>query len=132
MTVFKKILIPIGMLIATNVMASSDTVVHEFTAFGSQGVHENNWRAVVKKGRMSLEIAKDEYHPKIRTERLAYAKGVELTGKTKAGEVVTLNIRGQTCVDGQGKQHEFTAILHYKNQVIKGCAVRGANHRAPI
>lgn len=131
MTVFKKILASISMLIATNVMASSDTVVHEFTAFGSQGV-QNNWRAVVKKGRMSLEIAKDEYHPKIRTERLAYAKGVELTGKAKAGDVVTLNIRGQTCTDGQGKQHEFTATLYYKNQVIKGCAVRGINHRAPI
>ncbi|TWV82038.1 hypothetical protein [Moraxella sp. VT-16-12] len=134
MNYYKQILVLLACtLTATTVLAkTTDTVVYEFTAFGDKGVYEDGWRAVVKKRHMSLEfIQNNEYHPKIRTKRLAYAKGVELTGKTKTGEVVTLNIRGQTCIDGQGRQHEFTATLYYKNKIIKGCAVRGAYGYAP-
>lgn len=126
------LLILVCMSVTSAAAANPGTVVYEFTAFGDKGVYEDGWRAVVKKRHMSLELIQNsEYHPKIPTKRLAYAKGVELTGKTKTGEVVTLNIRGQTCIDGQGRQHEFTATLYYKNKIIKGCAVRGAYGYAP-
>lgn len=124
------LLILVCMSVTSAAVANLDTVVYEFTAFGDKGI--DGWRAVVKKRHMSLELIQNsEYHPKIPTKRLAYAKGVELTGKTKTGEVVTLNIRGQTCIDGQGRQHEFTTTLYYKNKIIKGCAVRGAYGYAP-
>ncbi|WP_054617996.1 hypothetical protein [Neisseria sp. 83E34] len=106
-----------------------DTVVRNFTAF--RGDAENGWRAVVRGGRMELETVRPrEYHRSIPVRRSAYAKGVELTGKTRFGEVV-LNINGKRCRDAGGRLNEFTATLHYRGKTTKGCAVRGAYGTAP-
>ena len=109
--------------------APKDTVVRHFTAFSGDG--ENGWRAVIRNNRMELETIKgNEYHRRIPVKRLAYAKGVEFTGKTRFGEV-TLNINSQRCRDHNGRMSEFTAKLYYRGKVVKGCAVRGAYGHAP-
>ncbi len=106
-----------------------DTVVKEFTAWSWDG--DYGWRAVIKNNRMSLEtVQRHEYHPRLKVRRLAYSKGVEFYGKTRFGEVV-LNISGKPCRDNNGNSNEFSATLHYRGKISKGCAVRGAYDHAP-
>ncbi|QIM62538.1 hypothetical protein A1D29_04070 [Pasteurellaceae bacterium Orientalotternb1] len=108
---------------------STDSVIREFTA--SSGDAKNGWRVVVKNDVMSLEtIRHNEYYPRLKVKRLAYSKGVEFYGKTRFGEVV-LNINGKRCRDHNGRMNEFSATLHYRGKVTKGCAVRGAYGYAP-
>lgn len=109
--------------------AEEDTVVKELTAWNPDGKH--GWRAVIKNNRMSLEtVQRHEYHPRLKVRRLAYSKGVEFYGKTRFGEVI-LNISGKPCRDNNGNSNEFSATLHYRGKISKGCAARGAYDHAP-
>lgn len=125
----KQIMLAAAALCAALSVQAKDTVVRNFTAFSGDG--DNGWRAVIRNNRMELETIKGkEYYRRIPVKRLAYAKGVEFSGKTRFGEV-TLNINGQRCRDHNGRMNEFTAKLYYRGKVVKGCAVRGVYGHAP-
>ena len=112
-------------------IANANSVVREFTAFGTISENEG-WRAVIKKSNLSLELTKNnEFYRKIKVKRSAYAKGVEFTGVISSGNQVTININGKRCIDRNGNTNEFTATLYYKGKIMKGCAVRGAFGYAP-
>ncbi|MDO4694093.1 MAG: hypothetical protein Q4A62_05645 [Eikenella sp.] len=103
--------------------------MRRFTAFSGDG--DNGWRAVIRGSRMELEtIRHKEYYRNLKVRRSAYAKGVEFTGKTRYGQV-TLDINNKRCRDRNGRTNEFTATLHYRGKVTRGCAVRGAYEVAP-
>lgn len=93
-----------------------------FTAFGE------TWRAVVSGDTADLEgegITCGVY----KTERSAYAKGVEFSGSAH-GTDFTLNIRSQPCKDAAGNKYDLTAKLFYGKKTYKGVALPKAMERA--
>lgn len=96
-----------------------------FTAFGTQSA----WRAVMEKGQLSLEGEEIPYQI-FSVRHLALAKNSAFYGR-KGKETVFLNIRNLSCKDRNGYSNGYTAILVYKGNVMKGCAVAGAIEYAP-
>ena len=99
-----------------------------FTAFGNK---EKSWRTVVEGNKLSIEA--DFLNPTtvmVVGSGSANIEGVEYAS-TVNGQPIILNIRKNICVDDNGYQNEFTAILSYAGKAYQGCAVAGAIETAP-
>ncbi|CAM4219602.1 hypothetical protein PSAR109036_14485 [Psychrobacter arenosus] len=97
-----------------------------FTAFGNK---EKSWRTVVEGNKLSVEA--DFLKPTtVVVVGSANTEGVEYAS-TVNGHPIILNIRKNTCIDDNGYQNEFTAILSYAGKAYQGCAVAGAIETAP-
>lgn len=60
----------------------------------------------------------------VNTEGVEYASTVN-------GQPIVVNIKNNLCIDDNGYQNEFTAILTYAGKAYQGCAVAGAIEIAP-
>ena len=97
-----------------------------FTAFGNK---EKSWRTVVEGNKLSIEA--DFLNPTtVVVVGSANTEGVEYAS-TVNGQPIILNIRKNICIDDNGYQNEFTAILSYAGKSYQGCAVAGAIETAP-
>lgn len=83
--------------------------------------YDHTWRAVVSKGRLSLE-GKRLPARSVKVSRSAFAKGVEFTGRHRGTEVA-LVVRSGRCVDVTGENTGMRATLQYGRRVLRGCAV---------
>lgn len=99
-----------------------------FTAFGNK---EKIWRIVIEGNELSIEA--NFLKPttaivivvgSVNTEGVEYASTVN-------GQPIVVNIRNNLCIDDNGYQNEFTAILTYAGKAYQGCAVAGAIEIAP-
>ena len=108
--------------------AADEGIVTRFKANGFSPA----WRAEVDGDTVKLDVPEhqrvDPGFATLKAERLAYAKGVEYSGKD--GDVeFTLSIDGKgrcdKASDENGKTgREFTATLNYGKSVYRGCADR--------
>lgn len=116
---------------ANDASAAYDGPVKSYTAFGNT---PKPWRIVVTGNAETtgnrLTLEGDDLKGTFEAERSAYAKGVEFTG-TQENVNFGLNIKGETCKDDAGNEHEFTATFDYGDVRYKGCAERGALEHAP-
>ena len=97
-----------------------------FTAFGNK---EKSWRTVVEGNKLSVEA--DFLKPiTVVVVGSANTEGVEYAS-TVNGHPIILNIRKNICIDDNGYQNEFTAILSYAGKAYQGCAVASAIETAP-
>ncbi|WP_455550018.1 hypothetical protein, partial [Acinetobacter harbinensis] len=101
-----------------------------FTAFGNK---EKIWRIVIEGNELSIEanflkpttaIVIVVGSGSVNTEGVEYASTVN-------GQPIVVNIRNNLCIDDNGYQNEFTAILTYAGKAYQGCAVAGAIEIAP-
>ena len=101
-----------------------------FTAFGNKG---KIWRIVIEGNELSIEanflkpttaIVIVVGSGSVNTEGVEYASTVN-------GQPIVVNIRNNLCIDDNGYQNEFTAILTYAGKAYQGCAVAGAIEIAP-
>lgn len=115
----------------TEASAAYDGPVKSYTAFGNT---PKPWRIVVTGNAEAtgnrLVLEGENLQGSFEVERAAYAKGVEFNG-TQDNVEFGLNIKGETCKDNAGNEHEFTATFDYGGVRYKGCAERGALEHAP-
>ena len=98
-------------------------------AFTAAGNKEKSWRALVEGNKLSIEAEFLE-PTTIVVVGSATTEGVEYES-TVNGQPIILNIRKNICIDDNGYQNEFTAILTYAGKAYQGCAVAGAIEIAP-
>ena len=101
-----------------------------FTAFGNKG---KIWRIVIEGNELSIEA--NFLKPTTATVTVVGSGSVNTEGveyaSTVNGQPIVVNIKNNLCIDDNGYQNEFTAILTYAGEVYLGCAVAGAIEIAP-
>ena len=101
-----------------------------FTAFGNKG---KNWRIVIEGNELSIEA--NFLKPTTATVTVVGSGSVNTEGveyaSTVNGQPIVVNIKNNLCIDDNGYQNEFTAILTYAGKAYQGCAVAGAIEIAP-
>ena len=101
-----------------------------FTAFGNKG---KIWRIVIEGNELSIEA--NFLKPTTATVTVVGSGSVNTEGvkyaSTVNGQPIVVNIKNNLCIDDNGYQNEFTAILTYAGKAYQGCAVAGAIEIAP-
>lgn len=101
-----------------------------FTAFGNKG---KIWRIVIEGNELSIEA--NFLKPATATVTVVGSGSVNIEGveyaSTVNGQPIVVNIKNNLCIDDNGYQNEFTAILTYAGKAYQGCAVAGAIEIAP-
>lgn len=101
-----------------------------FTAFGNKG---KIWRIVIEGNELSIEA--NFLKPTTATVTVVGSGSVNTEGveyaSTVNGQPIVVNIKNNLCIDDNGYQNEFTAILTYAGKAYQGCAVTGAIEIAP-
>ena len=101
-----------------------------FTAFGNKG---KIWRIVIEGNELSIEA--NFLKPTTATVIVVGSGSVNTEGveyaSTINGQPIVVNIKNNLCIDDNGYQNEFTAILTYAGKAYQGCAVAGAIEIAP-
>ena len=96
-----------------------------FTAFGNK---EKIWRIVIEGNELSIEA--NFLKPTTATVIVVGSGSVNTEGveyaSTINGQPIVVNIKNNLCIDDNGYQNEFTAILTYAGKAYQGCAVAGA------
>jgi len=103
-----------------------------FTAFGNTA-KEKIWRIVIEGNELSIEA--NFLKPTTATVIVVGSGSVNTEGveyaSTVNGQPIVVNIKNNLCIDDNGYQNEFTAILTYAGKAYQGCAVAGAIEIAP-
>lgn len=101
--------------------------LHAYTAFGTG--ESAPWRAVVDGGALKLE-GRDLAAQTVQVKGVAQNEGALFTGKVGT-KVVRFYVQTKSCLDDNGEDTGYAAVLTIGKQVLRGCAVAGAQAHAP-